>query len=242
MREKLRANIMIAIICFILGFMLVTQFRSTEKSGSAITSLQRVQELTAQLKSLMDEKEKLQGEVKELRNRLTEYENSASKISGVTEAMKKELLRARMVAGLVEGYGPGITITLDDSNVPRQPGEDPNLFLIHDEDILKVVNELFAAGAEAVSVNGQRIIATTEIRCVGPTIIINSIRMAPPFTIDAIGDPEYLESSMKMRGGIIESLQVFGIQVSIKKQEKIYMPAYTGPIQFKYFVPEKAGE
>jgi uncharacterized protein YlxW (UPF0749 family) len=147
-----------------------------------------------------------------------------------------------MNAGLIAGTGQGVVITLDDSNLPRQPGEDPNLFLIHDEDLLKVINELFAAGAEAVSVNGQRIITNSEIRCVGPTIIINSIKLAPPFIIQAVGDPDILETSLKMRGGVIESLQVFGIQVNIKKQDKIDMPAYTGPIQFKYLKPVKAGE
>ena len=132
--------------------------------------------------------------------------------------MKKELEKVRMNAGLLAGTGQGVVITLDDSNLPRQPGEDPNLFLIHDEDLLKVINELFAAGAEAVSVNGQRIITNSEIRCVGPTIIINSIKLAPPFIIQAVGDPEILETSLKMRGGVIESLQVFGIQVNIKSR------------------------
>ncbi|TYP54938.1 DUF881 domain-containing protein [Thermosediminibacter litoriperuensis] len=242
MNNKFKGQILIAIVCFVLGLMLVAQFRSTQKSGSAMTSLQRIQELTTQLKTVIDERERLRTEVSDLRKRLNEYENSAANISQVTEAMKKELEKARMVAGLVEGTGPGIIITLDDSNVPKQPGEDPNLFLIHDEDILKVVNELFAAGAEAVSVNGQRIIATTEIRCVGPTIMVNSVRMAPPFVIQAIGNPENLESSMKMRGGIIESLEVFGIQVTIKKHDKIIMPAYEGPVRFQYFEPVKAGE
>lgn len=242
MKKTLQAHFLIAAICFILGMMLVAQFRSVQINGGAATSLQRTQELTTELKNLTDERETLKNEVLELRSRLAEYENSASDISSMTDAMKKELVRARMTAGILEGKGPGIVITLNDSNLPQQPGEDPNLFLIHDEDLLKVVNELFAAGAEAVSINGQRIIANSEVRCVGPTIIVNSVRLAPPFIVQAIGDPDTLESSMKMRGGVIESLQVFGIQVNIKRQDKIDMPGYTGSVQFKYFEPVKAGE
>jgi uncharacterized protein YlxW (UPF0749 family) len=242
MKNTFQAHFLIAAVCFILGMMLVAQFRSVQINGGAMTSLQRVQELTSELKNVIDEREMLKKEVTELRGRLVEYENSASKVSSLTDAMKKELEKARMTAGLLEGTGPGVVITLDDSNVPRQPGEDPNLFLIHDEDLLKVVNELFAAGAEAISINGQRIIANSEIRCVGPTIIVNSVRLAPPFIVQAIGDPDTLESSLKMRGGVIESLQVFGIQVNIKKQDNIDMPAYNGPVQFKYFKPVKAGE
>jgi len=242
MKKTFQAHFLIAAICFILGMMLVAQFRSVQINGGAATSLQRTQELTTELKNLTDERETLKNEVVELRARLAEYENSASDVSSLTDAMKKELVRARMTAGLLEGTGPGIVITLNDSNLPQQPGEDPNLFLIHDEDLLKVVNELFAAGAEAVSINGQRIVANSEIRCVGPTIIVNSVRLAPPFIVQAIGDPDTLESSMKMRGGVIESLQVFGIQVNIKRQDNIDMPGYTGSVQFKYFKPVKAGE
>ncbi|HHX23429.1 MAG: DUF881 domain-containing protein [Tepidanaerobacteraceae bacterium] len=243
MKDNTRAHLMIAAICFILGMLLVAQFRSVQQtSGGAATALQRAQELSSELKTVSDERDMYKKEVQELRARINEYESSASKISGIADAMQKELEKTRMSAGLVAGSGKGVIITLDDSNLPRQPGEDPNLFLIHDEDLLKVINELYAAGAEAVSVNGQRIIANSEIRCVGPTIIINSVKLAPPFIIQAIGDPDTLETSLKMRGGVIESLQVFGIQVNIKKQDKVEVPAYTGPIQFKYFQPVKAGD
>lgn len=239
--SKTQAHIAISVICFILGMLLVAQFRSVQVSGAAI-SIQRAQELSTQLKTVTEERDMYKKELLELREKLAEYEDAASKTSSLTEAIKKELEKVRMLAGLTPGTGPGVVVTLDDSNLPRQPGEDANLFLIHDEDLLKVINELFAAGAEAISVNGQRIIANSEVRCVGPTIIINSVKLAPPFIIQAIGDPDTLESALKMRGGVIESLQVFGIQVNIKKQEKIDMPAYAGAIQFKYFEPAKAGE
>ena len=240
MNDKNKAGLSIALVCLVLGMMLVAQFRTTQISGSAYTSHQRAQEIAQELKNITDERDMLKKEVLNLRLRIDEYENSASKISSLTEAMQKELEKTRMMAGLTAGEGPGVVITLDDSNVPKQPGEDPNLYLIHDEDILRVINELFAAGAEAVSVNDLRIVATSEVRCVGPTIIVNSIRLAPPFTIKAVGDPDVLEASLKMRGGIIEYLEVYNIQVSIKKQDKIQMPAYTRPIQLNYLKPTKA--
>jgi len=217
MNDKNKAGLSIALVCLVLGMMLVAQFRTTQISGSAYTSHQRAQEIAQELKNITDERDMLKKEVLNLRLRIDEYENSASKISSLTEAMQKELEKTRMMAGLTAGEGPGVVITLDDSNVPKQPGEDPNLYLIHDEDILRVINELFAAGAEAVSVNDLRIVATSEVRCVGPTIIVNSIRLAPPFTIKAVGDPDVLEASLKMRGGIIEYLEVYNIQVSIMR-------------------------
>ena len=242
MNKAVKSSLVVAAVCFILGLLLVAQFRSVQIGGGGITSLQRTQELTSELKSVAEERDKLKKEVSELRYRITEYEDSVSKSSSINEAMKKELEKLRVMAGLMAGSGPGIIVTLDDSNIPKQPGEDPNLFLIHDEDILKVVNELFSAGAEAVSVNGQRIVTNSEIRCVGPTIIINSVKLAPPFEIIAIGDPDILETSLKMRGGVIESLLVFGIQVSIKRPDYVEVPAYEGSIQFKFFKPSKEGD
>lgn len=232
----------VALVCFLLGLMLVAQFRGIQTSGGGITSLQRSQELTAELKKVLDERDLLRKEVIELRGRISEYEDAASKVSGLTEAMQKELEKVRITAGLLAVHGPGVVVTLDDSTLAKQGGEDANLFLVHDEDLLKVINELFAAGAEAISVNGQRIITTSEVRCVGPTVIVNSVRLAPPFVINAIGDADTLETSLKMRGGVVESLQIFGIQVNIKKQDNIEIPAYTGPIQYRYLKPVKAGD
>ncbi len=81
-----------------------------------------------------------------------------------------------------------------------QAGARSKLILIHDEDLLKLVNELKAAGAEAITVNEQRVVASTEIRCAGPTISVNNNRISPPYVIQAIGDPAGLESALKMRG------------------------------------------
>ena len=91
--------------------------------------------------------------------------------------------------------------------------DNTNLYIIHDEDILKVINELRAAGAEAISLNDQRLISTSEIRCAGPTISVNNTRVAAPFVIKAIGNAKSMEDAIKMRGGVAETLSVWGIQV-----------------------------
>ena len=111
---------------------------------------------------------------------------------------------------------------------------------MHDEDILRVVNELKAAGAEAIAVNEQRLITTTGIRCSGSTIKINKKDLVPPFVITAIGNPETLEGALKMRGGVIDHLQFFGIQVSVKKVEKLEIPAYSGGIKSNYMMDPEA--
>ena len=139
-----------------------------------------------------------------------------------------------MRAGLTPLTGPGVIVRLDDSSVKAKTGENPNLYLIHDDDLLKVINELRAAGAEAISVNGQRLIGTSEIRCAGPTLSVNNVRSAPPFEVRAIGDVDSLEQALKMRGGVAETLKVWGIQLEIQQAADVYIPPYKGNLHYTY--------
>ena len=105
--------------------------------------------------------------------------------------------------------------------------------------MLKVINELWAAGAEAISINDQRLVVGSEIRCTGPTISVNSTRHTPPYEIRAIGDPKTLEASLKMRGGVIETLQFWGIQVTVKTQPKVKIASYKGAHKYQFAKPLK---
>ncbi|MFA6654590.1 MAG: DUF881 domain-containing protein, partial [Bacillota bacterium] len=146
------------------------------------------------------------------------------------------------LAGLVEVKGPGVVVEMNDAQDSVGAGQDPNLFIIHDTDILAVVNELCAGGAEAISINGQRIVARTEIRCVGPVITVNGTRIAPPIKIQAIGDPNVLEPALKMRGGVVDNLKLWGIEVKIRVEEELILPAYSGSVSFKFAKPVEKEE
>ena len=102
------------------------------------------------------------------------------------------------------------------------------------EDLLKVINELRAAGAEAISINGQRLTATSEIRCAGPTVSVNNVRSAPPFEICAIGSIHDLENAINMRGGVADTLKVWGINMTLQSSDNVWIPAYKNPISYKY--------
>lgn len=140
--------------------------------------------------------------------------------------------------------GEGIILTLDDSTRETNYNEDPNLYLIHDDDILRVINELRAAGAEAISINGQRLTATSEIRCAGPTLSVNNVRSSAPFVISAIGEKKSLENSIMMRGGVHDTLQVWGIQIQIETSDNVYIPPYKENARHVYskIVEEKISE
>lgn len=217
----------IAFVCVILGIMLAVQFRTTQDIRSTVP-YQRIEDLSQRLIQTEKERDALKEQMSELRQSSTG-----------TGSQEAELIR--MGAGVIAMQGPGVSITIDDSKRQTKPGENPNLYLIHDDDILKVINELWAAGAEAISINEQRLIASSEIRCAGPTLSVNNTRYSPPYEIKAIGDPNTLENALKMRGGVVETLQFWGIQITIKKQESQIVPAYKGAFHFEFAKPIKDG-
>jgi uncharacterized protein YlxW (UPF0749 family) len=226
-------QVSIALVCILLGIFLVAQLRTQQAKGPA--SLGRLDAISELYKHSEEQRELLELEVAKLREQLTEQEKASE------SAVAEELQKLRILSGLTSLSGPGIVLTLDDSKLKGNEDAPADMYLIHYEDLLLVVNELFAAGAEAVSINGQRIITTSEIRCAGPTILVNSTRVTPPFEILAIGDAQTLQSSLEMRGGVLEPMRPWGIQISITQKDQITVPPYKGTINFKYAV-ENRGE
>mgnify|MGYP003584805663 CR=1 FL=1 len=219
----------IAFVCVVLGFMLAVQFKTTQDIRSTIP-FQRVEDLSQRLSQTEKERDSLQDEVKKLKESTNKQ-----------EALSKDIENIKMGAGVLAMQGPGISIVIDDSKKQSKTGENLNLYLIHDDDILKVINELRAAGAEGISINEQRLIATSEIRCAGPTLSVNNTRYSPPYEIKAIGDSQTLENALKMRGGVVETLQFWGIQITIKTENNVILPAYKSQFRFEHSKPIKEG-
>ena len=224
MDNKKMGKLAITATCIVLGMMLALQFNNAQKFKNSYSN-QRVEDLARRLTETERAKEALQQEVNDLRLGIPE------------EAMRKEKEQLRAFAGLTPMRGPGVVVTVDDSKRPSTPGENAHLYIIHDEDILKVINELRASGAEALAVNEQRLIATSEIRCVGPTLLVNDVKYSPPYEISAIGDPKTLEAALRLRGGVVETLQFWGVQIQIKQQDELLIPAYRGNFRFELAKP-----
>lgn len=234
--RRMGGKLAVMCVCLVLGFMLAVQAR-TQLSLTRALPYQRLEEVTALLYRAEEERDLLRHEVSSLRSQLA----GAGEGQSIIESLRVELEKARMAAGLIPVTGRGVSVVMEETR-GSQPGEDANLFIIHDDDILKVVNELVAGGAEAISINGQRVIATTEVRCAGPTISVNNTRTAPPVHVLAIGDPDTLEAALRMRGGVVESLALWGIEVRVKKEEAVLVPAFEGSLLFRWAQPaEKVG-
>lgn len=230
-------HLVLLLVALIVGFMFTFQLRIT-RNIEQNPSLAQAKTLVNQTNESRSQRDALKQKVSELRAELDKSATGAE-----VGALREELNRARMQAGMIELTGAGVEVTLSDSKILAKPGENPNLYVLHDEDVLKVINELKAAGAQALSINGQRLMAGSEIRCIGPTILTNkSYRLTPPFIISAVGDQNNMINSLQMRGGIVEQLQFWGIQISIKKVAQLTIPAFTGDIQFSYAKPVAGGK
>src|SRR3989304_5988751 len=117
---------------------------------------------------------------------------------------------------------------LPSPRLPTEPGTPPNKTTLHYADIHAVINDLWAAGAEAIAINGERIITRTGLNCVGTTILCNTKRIAPPYTIVAIGDPARLLAHLQRPAGPAEILRAFGFPLRPQGLERVTVPAYRG--------------
>lgn len=216
MSKIIQSGWSIVIVFAVMGFVLAMQMRQVRNNIENVPK-QRVEELSNRLKQLEEERNAL-------KNQLQAIEKNPT-VKAASDEINEEL---KFQACLVPLEGTGIIIKMDDSSKEAKAGENKNLYVIHDDDILKVINELRAAGAEALSINGQRLVDISEIRCAGPTLSVNNVRSAAPFEIHAIGDKKTLENAIKMRGGVEETLKVWGIQLEIETSNSVYIPPYKG--------------
>ena len=221
MEQFRRGGWLIALVCILIGFMIAVQFRTAQDSKGSL-SQQRIEELSDRLLKTEHERDELSEELHKMQTATGDAENTQD----------QDMLRYR--AALIPLAGEGVIVHMDDSTKTVKAGENPNLYVIHDDDLLRVINELRAAGAEALYVNGQRLTGISEIRCAGPTLSVNNVRSSAPFEIRAIGDKKSLESALRMRGGVAETLGVWGIQIDIKTSDNVYIPPYRGSIRQTY--------
>lgn len=133
---------------------------------------------------------------------------------------------ALRMAGLTRVVGPGVRIMVEDAIVPSDGVAVNRRLFVHSRDLLLLSNELFAAGAEAVAINGQRMVAGSAIRCVGPAIRINDVNTAPPYVVEAAGDPDVLKQAVMMMGGIVDLLSRENLRVDVQRVDRLTIPAY----------------
>jgi uncharacterized protein YlxW (UPF0749 family) len=181
---------------------------------------------------------KLQAEIVKVRAEKTRLEETLAKGDGLAKTLNEELQKTKILAGLTEVQGPGIILVIQDSKKgpPSNRMFEKENYIIHDYTIQQAINELNASGAEAISINGQRIIGRTPIRCVGPTAIVNDVRTASPFEIRAIGNPDTLWGGLNLPGGYMDVMfkAYDPAMARMERRKLIQVAGYTGTTDLRY--------
>lgn len=217
MQIKSLKNNLILFFSFFLTMVIVAQIRIIEDQY-LYTSLKSIKVMEDDLSIETEELTHLHQLKEEKQKELHAFLN-IKKPEKSSELLNEILLRRKMQAGYQKLQGKGVIIELMDSEEEAGDGENPNNLLIHDQDILILLNDLKVAGAEALSVNGQRIVARSEIKCSGATITINGTTYGHPFIIKAIGDPKQLEAAVlspDSYGDILQQLYHIRLKTEIK--------------------------
>lgn len=218
----------LAIICLIFGIMVAAQYKSN-RSNPTYFSPDRWAEVAIQTQQLKNQHDALTNEIVSLNYKLSSTDTSAQ-----VKAIEDMLTKANITSGTIPVTGPGIVVFLEEPQDPLQGYVNP---VINYWYILPIVNELHAAGAEAVSINGERITATSAITQQGSTILINQHPITSPIEIKAIGNAKILESSLNLKGGVMQALLSSGAKAEINGTEEVDIPANRQQFFFKYAQP-----
>jgi len=226
----------ISIVCFLLMMVIFMQFKVTQKSKEINIDTMQEAELRQQLANWKNKYEETKKKREEVSNTLETYKEESSSDSKTQEALEKELSTLEQALGKTDVEGEGIIINLREKK-ENELGEDESITPIFANDLIYIVNSLKDAGAEAISINNERIIGITDIVDIGEYVNIkinsNYIR-TNEFEIKAIGNSSYLESSIFGKGGYAEQLEISGIKATVQKSNKVRINKYTGEIEFKY--------
>ncbi len=224
MTNKRKIALVLGAMCFALTAGICVQIKTVKNISSTISQNYKENSLRAEVLKYKEKYDNLLKETEEIDKELQKQIENATENNSELEEAKNQINEGNKIIGLTEVTGSGVIITVADGDID----------LVHDSDILKIVNELKNAGAEAISINGQRVILTTSIICGGNIINMNGERIGSPFEIKAIGSPEAL-ANLSRTGGWLSILKERGIKVSEpKKSNNITIPKYSGVLNFKY--------
>jgi len=231
----MRAQISVAIVCAILGFMLAYQFKVLSKQENSFSLGSTTStDVTIEIEQYKKQKTELEAKVSELQSKVDEYEKAAAGESDASKALLAELQTSRILTGASDVHGQGVVIYLDPTSNLFGTGSGH----ITDKHLVYLINELRFAGAEAISINDIRVVGMTGIRNAGNYILINDndkVSYSQKITIKAIGNKDLLYSSLSFPEVFSEFTGI--CDVKFEKQDDIKIPKYTKTYNFQYAKP-----
>ena len=236
--NKKQVAVTLGIMCVLLCIGIAIQIRTITNTNTTVTQTFTENSLRDEVLRWKEKYDNLYAQLEKAEKDLEKIRQEASQDDISAESKQEEIKLNNMLLGLTDVTGPGIVLTLKDNQgvTPEMVtaiGDDISYYLVHDSDLRLVVNELKNAGAEAISINDQRIISTSAITCEGNIIKVNGEKIGSPFVIKAIGSQELLYGALTRPGGPID---LFNSQVlsEIKKSNNVEITKYTGVISSKY--------
>ena len=236
-REARRPNelLTLAAVIGLLGFLLVTAVLSARAAE------EEQQPRKAELVGLIEARRELVGdldvEVERLRRQVASAQATAAERSSADAAASAQVEELSVLAGTVAVRGRGLVVRLDNSNRKPASTDQAGAYLIHDADLQLVINGLFAAGAEALDVNGSRVVATTPVRAAGDTIVVNFRPLTPPYVIEAIGADRDRFDETEIARRFQRWSTLFGLGYSVSEKDNLTVEAYTGRVGIRVARP-----
>ena len=220
-------TVVVFIVCIVLVSVMLMQFRTIEQTDLIEIETMRESELREALVDWKTKYEEVEKQLEDVNKRIEEYNKTIEDNEAASELIDEELKESNILVGKTDVYGEGIVVTLVDNDN----------YKIIAEDLIDLVNELRYAGAEAISINEIRVLATTDIvDMAGYTyILVNSQRIEGPYVVKAIGDKEYLSSILNLRGsGFVDRSTTLGKNVRSRQKNRVEIPKYNNEFKIDY--------
>jgi uncharacterized protein YlxW (UPF0749 family) len=250
-RARIHWLFTLAAVCLVMGALLAVQVRSRPSTdmdllrGRLTNTGGPVNDLIIRITALQKQDAAKANEILSLHKEIGDYQQAIAKEKDIAKPIVDQLNDDRINLGMTALRGPGVELTLDDSTTVLDSNTLPEIksrFILHDFDLLQIVNELWSAGAEAIALKNQRIVGGTAIRCVGSTTQVNYVPISPPYRIVALGDPETLSNALNMPGGVLENLRTLKFRIRLEQKQDLMVPPIITARKMKLAKPVEAPE
>lgn len=232
--NKEKIGLALGIMCAFLAYGISVQIKTINSTNSSYSSSSTVNNLRDEVLRYKEKYDNKYEELEKSEIALEKERESTTENNEELASLEEQIKEGNKLLGFTEVTGEGVIVTLKDNNsTPSNSIVDISQLLVHDMDILSVINELKNAGAEAISINDQRLISTSAITCDGNVVQINGEKVGAPFEIKAIGLSEQL-AALSRPGGYLSVLQDYGISAELVKSKNLTIPKYAGSINYKY--------
>ncbi len=224
----------------VVGFVAAAQWNGAVARQDFTTSAQQV--LARQVQRLEDEQKGLRNDIAGAEQQVQDFQSRAAGSQSALDQLNAQLGAARLATGLTAVSGPGVVIEIADSKRIVPAGDNPANYIVLVDDLRDIVAALWASGAEAISINGERLVATTSIYGVGSSILVNTAFLSPVFHIEAIGSDGLLDrflANPAYLGRVAQRISTFSLEFATATQTSLSLPAYVGNTGFRWGVPQE---